>query len=303
MYNYRSGVYCPEDEYINLLQLHKNAVFHSRPYPGNSGDLLIRNGTLKLLSDLEIKTTDDAGNADVILYPGGCPTMWPVVMNCIEKTFVQFSKAALIIGPATFEFGITNWPAIFKTYASRIIGLFAREPKSFSNLRDANLPPNIYTGLSHDPALYLLNTEWLKTQKALTTEEYVLAAFRRDHEVKCEAEEKRIRFIKPLLSEKISKKLIHWVRKRAKRKKVLIAGNLADSKFPLKDIEVWRLDFDNYIDTIRRAKEVHTDRLHVMLFAAMLGKPIFAYETCYGKLETIYEHSLKGWANVTFIPT
>ena len=58
-----------------------------------------------------------------------------------------------------------------------------------------------------------------------------------------------------------------------------------------------------FYDIIRQAKEVHTDRLHVMLMAAMLGKRVIAYATSYGKLESVYERSLAGWADVTFRQT
>jgi exopolysaccharide biosynthesis predicted pyruvyltransferase EpsI len=59
---------------------------------------------------------------------------------------------------------------------------------------------------------------------------------------------------------------------------------------------------DVFVETVRDAAEVHTDRLHVMLLAVMLGKPVIAYQTLYGKLEAVYEHSLKGMTgvNVTF---
>jgi exopolysaccharide biosynthesis predicted pyruvyltransferase EpsI len=55
------------------------------------------------------------------------------------------------------------------------------------------------------------------------------------------------------------------------------------------------------MEIVRSAAEVHTDRLHCMLLAAMLGKPTFAYPTAYGKLEAVYAHSVKHWAHVEFV--
>lgn len=55
-----------------------------------------------------------------------------------------------------------------------------------------------------------------------------------------------------------------------------------------------------FFEILRGAKEVHTDRLHCML-AAMLEKPVFAYPTTFKKLESVYEHSLKDWAQVEFV--
>jgi exopolysaccharide biosynthesis predicted pyruvyltransferase EpsI len=55
------------------------------------------------------------------------------------------------------------------------------------------------------------------------------------------------------------------------------------------------------MEIVRSAAEVHTDRLHCMLLAAMLGKPTFAYPTAYTKLEAVYAHSVRQWAHVQFV--
>ncbi len=70
---------------------------------------------------------------------------------------------------------------------------------------------------------------------------------------------------------------------------------------PLRVCDVSTYPLPYFLETVRSAHEVHTDRLHVMLVAAMLGKPTFAYGTCFRKLEAIYEHSVKSWAHVEFI--
>lgn len=55
------------------------------------------------------------------------------------------------------------------------------------------------------------------------------------------------------------------------------------------------------IEIVRSASEVRTDRLHCMLSAVMPGKPTLACPTAYGKLEGVYEHGVKPWAEVTFV--
>ena len=59
--------------------------------------------------------------------------------------------------------------------------------------------------------------------------------------------------------------------------------------------------FEEFVSTIAGAAEVHTDRLHVMIMAALLGEKIFAYGTAYSKLEQVYHHSMQGWVEVTFL--
>lgn len=289
------------DPYVHFLNSHRHTLFHCRPYPGNGGDELIQKGTLQLLSDLDIDVTPDPNKAKIILYPGGCPTMHSQVMVSIEETLKDFSEAELVIGPATFQFGYTGWVKICNRFAHRIKALFARDPNSFANLQRAPLRNNIKIGLSHDPALYLHNTEWLEELKRNDKEEYVLLAFRRDHEMKADIPERWIKIFQLYLPPKTSKKLTHWFRKRARLRKSQIARKISNPRLVFNEVNIVDMDFDSYVNVIRHSKKVHTDRLHVMLLAAMLGKPVFAYETSYQKLESVYEHSMKGWANVTFI--
>lgn len=47
------------------------------------------------------------------------------------------------------------------------------------------------------------------------------------------------------------------------------------------------------LDAIDRYQEVHTDRLHIAIGAALLGKKVVAHDNSYGKVRSIWEHSLK----------
>jgi exopolysaccharide biosynthesis predicted pyruvyltransferase EpsI len=295
------NIFLDNDRYTRFLYSSKDKLFHISPYEGNPGDALICKATAAMLSDIGITITRQPKEAEIILYPGGCPTMWPVVMAQIEDSLRKHTQAMLVIGPATFEFGFTDWDKIFKNPVCRISGLFTRDRRSFANLENANLPSGIQKGLSHDPSLYLLNSPWVEEQKKNCSQEYILTAFRRDHEASPGIEERSIKKLKKILPEKIFRKLTRWCRKRSRRRKILTAHKLSDSKLPFRDEEIWRMDFEGYVETIRRAKEIHTDRLHVMILGAMLGKKIYAYPTLYGKLDNVYEHSLKSWADVTLV--
>ncbi len=52
---------------------------------------------------------------------------------------------------------------------------------------------------------------------------------------------------------------------------------------------------------ISHFREVHTDRTHVGIAAAMMGKNTFIYENSYHKIRSIYEHSMRELENVTFM--
>ena len=289
------------DPYVCFLRSLQHKLFHCQPYPGNSGDELIQKGTLQLLLDLNIDVTSDPNKAEIILYSGGCPTMHPQVIDSMRETLEMFPKAELVVGPATFQFGYTDWVEICNKYEHRIKALFARDPNSFANLQRASLQNNTEIGLSHDPALYLRDSVWLNEHKRNNKEEYVLAAFRRDHEMKTNIADMWMNHLQSYLPKKTFEKLTHWTRKRARIRKSRIAREISGQGLVFKEVNIVNMDFNSYVDVIRRSKEVHTDRLHVMLLAAMLGKPVFAYETSYQKLESVYEHSLKEWADVTFV--
>lgn len=59
---------------------------------------------------------------------------------------------------------------------------------------------------------------------------------------------------------------------------------------------------ENFITTINQYQNVYTDRLHVAIVAALLGKKIFLFQGRYFKNEAVYWSSLKdNFSNITFI--
>jgi exopolysaccharide biosynthesis predicted pyruvyltransferase EpsI len=55
-------------------------------------------------------------------------------------------------------------------------------------------------------------------------------------------------------------------------------------------------------NTIGRAEIVRTDRLHIAIISAMLGKTVEMYDNNYGKNRSVYEHSLASrFPNIRFI--
>lgn len=56
-----------------------------------------------------------------------------------------------------------------------------------------------------------------------------------------------------------------------------------------------------YVDSIAGAGVVVTNRLHVALPSAILGKPTWLVESGYHKLRGVYEQSLTGLTNLTFV--
>jgi exopolysaccharide biosynthesis predicted pyruvyltransferase EpsI len=288
------------DPFLEFLRARRGRIFYLKPYIGNSGDSLIMRGATELLLDLGITLTVDPRLADVVLWPGGNPTMWESNLSGWRETWANYPDAEFVVAPATFQFGTVDWAEEVRLATAKVTGLFARDVTSYENLKLSKLPDRITLGLSHDPALYLRNSLWLDEHKRAVTEDYALAAFRSDHEARLTCTQ-LLGFVVGCLPTRLANRLNRSLLQRSRRRKIAAAKGKVPCGTRFVEWDVSETSFDVFMEVVRSSSIVHTDRLHVMLLAAMLGKPVVAYETSYGKLEAVYEHSLRQWANVSFV--
>ncbi|HEX6998144.1 MAG TPA: polysaccharide pyruvyl transferase family protein [Gammaproteobacteria bacterium] len=286
----------PADPYLRFLLEHRDRTFYLKAYPGNSGDQLIMLGTEVLLERLGVRSTVNPAEADVILIPGGNPGHWP---DCGAELWRQvwrrYPDKRFAVGPAGFAGGDEWREAIRREGRRRVLALFARDAASFAALQSAELPADVTIGLAHDPALQLRSSAWLEGHRRAAAREHVLLSFRDDRETDAAGSR---------MPARLPRRWRAWLERlhgrRSKSRKVAAARRLAAAGLPLVIADASKQNFHLFVESVRDAAEVHTDRLHVMLLAAMLGKPVFAYPTAYGKLEAVYRHSLAGWAHVVF---
>lgn len=299
-----SDVTSPErsdDPYFDFLRARAGKIFYRLPYPGNAGDSLIQFATKTILDDLGIRTTVDPRQAEVILVPGGNPGGWPEIgIDHWQKLWQRHPQAEFIVGPAGLRTDSPDWANIVNTRGTPVSALFARDPASYEAVSKAGLRKNITIALSHDPALYLRNSPWLHAHRAAATEDYILAAFRDDREAAdaCES-------VFGIPRHWVPGRVYNWYSKRKAtsvrdRRLEHASVNIVGS-VPLLKQDVSRQRFELFVEIIRAAREVHTDRLHVALLAAMLGKKVHAYQAARDKLERVFRHSLQGWADVNLV--
>jgi exopolysaccharide biosynthesis predicted pyruvyltransferase EpsI len=200
----------------------------------------------------------------------------------------------------TASFGFSTWVEDTRHAPVTIVGMFARDPVSYANLRECDFNPAMTQGLSHDPALYLRDSEFIQRQRAAATEEHILAVFRADSEGYCISGPK-LQWLFHSMPEALSRRMDFRLRARSQAHKIAAAAKLSAANGNFKICDIARHTMPFFFETLRAAKEVHTDRLHCMLAAVMLGKRTFAYPTTYHKLEAVYEHSVKDWAKVEFV--
>jgi len=295
-----TSLFDSRDPYAQFLRRCRRRTFYLKPWNGNSGDVLIWLGTERLLADLRVRRTMDPRAADVILIPGGNQTMWQENIDVWKDTWSRWPGKDFAIGPTTVWLGITTWRQDICQSGARVAALFARDPRSYALLQACGLPGDVTTGLSHDPALYLRDSELVHVHRQVATNDFVLAAFRDDLEG---ARSRRVPWGRwtGLMPAYVQKKVEGHGRRVCRQSKIDHVVRRTRSTRPLRICDVSNYPFPYFLETIRSAQEVHTDRLHVMLMAAMLGKPTFAYTTAFGKLEAVYEHSVKDWARVEFV--
>lgn len=290
----------PGDAYENLLAAHRQSSYYVVEYPGNQGDFLLQQGTLELLRRLKIRTTDDARDAEIVLWPGGNVAMWRLNLRLLHRVARRNAHTRILIGPAGFAAPSIAWAPLLRSLAPRLLSVFARERASFEALRGVDLGAAAAVGLSHDPVLQLRDSSWLRPWLRIRQNKHVLAAFRDDHEA-CGPLARSLRLLHYVLPYAAFRPVVTLVNGRARRRRLALMELRAARGWPRVIDDVSRRSLDTFLRCLARAKEIHTDRLHVMLVGALFEKPVFAYATAYAKLEAVYEHSLKSWSKVMIV--
>ena len=287
-----------DDPFVQFLLGQQGKRIYLKPYWGNSGDGLIWLGNELILKALGLERVMDPRHADIILWPGGNPTMWPGNLQNWKDCWHQWPGAKFVIAPATFQGNA--WQTILHAGSQNVIGVFARDPKSLENLQRANLPAKIQIGLGHDPAFHLRGSEWISPHRKAATSEYILASFRDDHESSyLPTSPDGIATVWPFTSIAVRRE---WRRKSEfKQHRMRRIAEANQNNQPILEVDAPLMSFEAFVECVRRASQIHTDRLHCMIMALLLEKPVFAYSTAYGKLEAVYDFSVKSWAKVTFV--
>lgn len=287
------------NSYVQFLRSKSGKRVYVKPYNGNSGDMLIFMGTEVLLDSLGINRVRNPNDADLILWPGGNPTMWDSNIAGWRECWDRWPNAEFVVGPSTFREG-RSWRSLLEGATVKISGLFARDESSYEMLNALRTPPYVAIGLGHDPAFYLRGTRIISEMREGCSEDYVLACFRGDHESAGSLDlgpwVTRNALLNPLVC-----RYRNWRLRMYKRDHVALVRQRVRTGMPVVEQDASMLSYHAFVECISRAAEVHTDRLHCMIFALLLGKPVVAYPTAYGKLESVYNHSIASWAKVEFV--
>lgn len=270
-----------------LNQYQGRKIFY-KPNPGNGGDALIAAGTFKLFREcgleVEIITGNDYShlNGQIVLYAGG-GNLVKEYTNCAEFIKKVHSYVEeLIILPHT----INSHEELLASLKENVT-IFVREKTSYEILNSNN--PRFKLLLDHDMAFnikvgdYDLNSFFsLATQRLIEYKmknifmggkKKELNAFRVD------VEKTDIKL--PNNNIDVSVKINH-----------------SSSMYPETIVQKTTRDIFQFVDSF---DNISTNRLHIAIASALLGKTVKMYKNSYYKNRAIFDFSLKdSFSNVKF---
>lgn len=281
------------NQFLELLDQYKNEPIYLIGLPGNSGDELLQKGLEFYLRDHNFWLVSDAETAAVILIQGGgnIDDVWNVGISLLKKFIQNHPNKEIIVAPSTYHFLHFDFAKLLKT-ATQTIYLFAREKRSLNRLLSLDLPNNIHLDAADDTAFLLVGTAYLQQLKRQCYEGHVLFAWRTDRESNIVFLESRLGSNNPW--QWLVKIYQQWIFKRFLDKEAPAFCNQLNKK----TADVSLAGYESFITEISGASVIYTDRLHVGILGAMLGKTVHLYKTRYDKVEGVYEQTLCRYPNV-----
>jgi exopolysaccharide biosynthesis predicted pyruvyltransferase EpsI len=283
---------------------------------GNNGDALIRLGAERLFERHRLTFVDDPARAQLLMMGGngGMLERFQFVPGLFSEYWTRFPDKPLLMLPSTFYFPNRSFTADLPPRSADVT-LFCRERVSYDHLlNDCNLPSCCQVFLSHDTAFALEDSPLVRQYRGRPGK-HILIVERDDAEHPA-------RFSTTSGHQKSLRQRIPAPLKRPFYP--LRAFLFSKRSTPFRDrceeiirqqhpdkVGLGRLvrdvsrrefaSFEGFCQAIGDAEIVFTSRLHVGIFAALLGKQTYVFAGPYHKIRAIYEHSMTGFENVTLV--
>lgn len=283
-----------------LTSLPKGETVFYRANPGNAGDALIASGAYKLFDDADLNVelidldTFDA-NGKIVIYAGGgnLNNIYPEARDFFQRFHKQAKQ--LILLPHT----ATDNEDLFAQLGANVT-LFARERTTYQHLKSHAKNANVF--LDHDLALHIDINEVLSKRLITLPEAALMKSLYKFVDLK-----------KSMLIPRPQIMLRNFI---FESRTVAFKGHEVGNFFRT-DVEATNLvppegnaDLSRIYEhgthnrelteyTVARLMKyinnfpvVRTDRLHICIAAALLGKQVEFYANSYFKCRAVYEYSL-----------
>ncbi|MBF0216437.1 MAG: polysaccharide pyruvyl transferase family protein [Candidatus Omnitrophica bacterium] len=245
-----------------LFHDNKGREVHFLNSTGNLGDALIRYGAVTLFKRNLINFHDlfypDKASGKTLFVVGGGAYCWPWHFMCERVNHYLDCFESIFILPSSFDLSHPGVKRFIKRLPEKVT-VFCREKYSYAQVRRTSQHKNNIF-LDSDMAFHVDYNPYKTKGRG------VLVAFRGD-------------------LEKLNTKDIP-------------SGDISDIS-SLGVYDRGMLDgYEYFLNRISSYEEIYTDRAHVAIASALLGKKITIYPNNYHKVQGIYEHSLSHYPNV-----
>jgi hypothetical protein len=294
---------------------------------GNNGDQLLGRVFAAALRELRISTVPAARDADLLLVrPGGALLDRFQAPRLLTAKLAVSPDLPLVVFPSSSWFQTTDPARMFAGRRAPVLWI-SREPRSHRHLQNrwgsTLARSNVTLALDHD--LVVSGHAYLQDAFALTRDPGVHGGTLLVARLGAEAGSMERPVRRPASYRRLGVAAFHRlprrqkirIRRRLTRRRQLYAnavvldraGDHLDPATDLVAMSPWCFDisdptlatYEEFCDAVANATSVITNRLHVAIPAAILGKPTVLVESGYHKLTGVFEHSLAALDNVTFV--
>lgn len=296
---------------VNLLNTLKGEKFYYLPNPGNAGDSAIFVATLQLFDTLSLtyeiitKISHELENKTVVIGGGGALSSGESSLAKKLYDTLLISKMVIVL-PHTAR----NIDEVLANCDTRL-SFFCRERATFSYVKNFK---QFNSFLTHD-IVFLLNLEICKELPTKKESIKLIYLFLKNiffrHQLKFRIKD----LIKALRARQIVKNHLNSISDKTVLNAFRTDSESSKIKIPYENYDISSLFQININDPalamvstkmmthfLRHFNEVNTNRLHVAIISALLGKHVRFYDNSYFKCREVFLHSmLSNFENVEFI--
>ena len=293
-----------------LSALPKNERLYYKINPGNAGDALIATGAYQLFKEHDLSVTsilDENFDATdkIVFYAGGgnLVGIYPEARRFFENNHKEAKQ--LIMLPHT----VTKNEDLLATLGNNVT-IFAREKVTYEHLLEHAKNANIY--IDHDLAVNLNANDILDTRAISFIDALVNKIL---YKLSNNPKARDIPSISIMLKNTAfefgslfmkSKQIGNFFRNDVESLNLGLPDNNADLsriyEYGTHSEYVTFYTTHRMMSYINNFSRIRTDRLHVCIAAALLGKEVEFYPNSYFKCKAVYEYSLKDrFPNISWV--
>lgn len=266
------------DDTLLLSELSKLGSFSYMPNSGNMGDMLIAEATLRWFdkTNLDWKRFEINEQPENFVYGGGGAWIAEWIDGLQHVMNIMKKAKRIVILPSSFN----NVPEFIKILDERFV-VFCREKQSYNYLIAQKTKAKIL--LDHDMAFRMSGE--LKTGSNPPTKKLKKLVKKLNNNIAGLPDE-------VCMFRKDEESAGHY-------KTDLDLSNALSWFSPYEANENINFAVSTMFEVLNRFQTIKTDRLHVGVAAALLGKKVYLYDNSYGKLSNVYNQSMKSLTNIT----